>query len=192
VGALTLVSTPPTDVKQVYNDLATFGFSFLILITMWLRYTRIMSALPLESRRVVNLNILLLFCVSVEPFLFNLITRSPLVNPTPSALAAFGDATSKLYALDLGAMFAILGGFSLTLADEERKLIPKELTRQYRIEGATMFIFGVLFGVSALPIFYTITVDNGEPIRYFIWAIPLVVIWLRRAERGLTSKQASS
>ncbi|MDA4132872.1 MAG: TMEM175 family protein, partial [Thaumarchaeota archaeon] len=76
---MSLVSNPPTDVQAVYNDLATFGFSFLILITMWLRYTRIMSVFPIETRRVNNLNILLLFCVSIEPFLFNLVRNMPTV-----------------------------------------------------------------------------------------------------------------
>jgi uncharacterized membrane protein len=171
------VSNPPTDVGAVYGDLETFGFSFLILITMWLRYTRIMSVFPLETRRVTSMNILLLFCVSIEPFLFNLVTKTPVVTDP----GAFEDATSALYALDLGAMFAILGGFTLTLADEERKLIPKELTRQYRIEGASMFAFGLIFGISALPVFYVFKLGNGEAIRYYIWAIPLVLVWLRRA-----------
>ena len=110
---------------------------------MWLRYTRIMSVFPIQSRRVNNLNILLLFCVSIEPFLFNLVRNTPAVSDP----VAFPDATSQLYALDLGAMFAILGGFTFTLADEERKLIPKALIRQYRIEGVTWFVFGLTFGV---------------------------------------------
>ncbi|MGH9920649.1 MAG: TMEM175 family protein, partial [Nitrososphaerales archaeon] len=92
VGAISLVSNPPPNVGAVYNDLATFGFSFLVLITMWLRYTRIMSVFPLETRRVTNLNILLLFCVSVEPFLFNLVRNAPTVGDP----AAFANATSML------------------------------------------------------------------------------------------------
>jgi uncharacterized membrane protein len=170
------VSNPPTNVSQVYNDLATFGFSFLILITMWLRYTRIMSVFPLESRRVTNLNILLLFCVSIEPFLFNLVRNAPAATD-PNA---FTDATSTLFALDLGALFAIIGGFTLTLADEERNLIPKALTRQYRIEGAACFVCGLFFGVSALPVFFTVTLESGEPIRYFLWIVPLLLIWVSR------------
>src|SRR5271154_5333345 len=86
VGAISLVSNPPTTSGQVQNDLVTFGFSFLILITMWLRYTRIMSVFPLDSPGVVRLNIVLLFCVSVEPFLFNLVRNPPaaalLLNPS--------------------------------------------------------------------------------------------------------------
>jgi uncharacterized membrane protein len=181
------VSNPPVDIQAVYNDLATFGFSFLILITMWLRYTRIMSVFPMETRRVNNLNILLLFCVSIEPFLFNLVSNRPTTVTDPHA---FASATSALYALDLGAMFAILGGFSLTLANEERKLIPKALTRRYRIEGVITVVCAGIFCISALPVFYTTTLGNAEPIRFYVWAIPLVLFWVartweRRVEAGV-------
>jgi hypothetical protein len=142
---------------------------------MWLRYTRIMSVFPIQNRRVNNLNILLLFCVSIEPFLFNLVRNMPAVaDPT-----AFADATSQLYALDLGAMFAILGGFTVTLADEERKLIPKALIRQYKIEGVSAFVCGLIFGLSALPVFYGITLDGGA-LRYYLWGVPLALIWVTR------------
>ena len=176
VGAISLVSNPPTSVQAVYNDIVTFGFSFLILITMWLRYTRIMSVFPLESRRVINLNIMLLFCVSIEPFLFNLIRNTPAVTDP----GAFADATTSLYALDLGAMFGILGGFSITLADAERGLIPKALIRPYRFEGASWFVCGLVFGISALPIFFTTKLGNGDPIRIYIWVLPLLIIWIAR------------
>jgi uncharacterized membrane protein len=189
VGAISLVSNPPTSAGAVYNDLATFGFSFLILITMWLRYTRIMSVFPLETRRVTNLNILLLFCVSVEPFLFNLV-RNPPLPPLVTDPAAFADATSTLYALDLGALFAIIGGFTLTLADEERNLIPKALIRQYKIEGAIGFVCGLIFGVSALPVFFKITLENGISMRYYLWVIPLVLIWVLR--RVINAAKSSS
>jgi len=178
VGAISLVSNPPVNVQDVYNDIATFGFSFLILITMWLRYTRIMSVFPLETRRVI---IMLLFCVSVEPFLFNLIRNMP-VQVTDRR--AFGDVTTTLYALDLGAMFGILGGFTLTLAEEERNLIPKNLIRNYRFEGLSWFVCGLVFALSALPIFYVIRLSNGDPIRYYLWVAPLLLIWIARRITG--------
>jgi len=181
VGAISLVSNPPTTSGQVQNDLVTFGFSFLILITMWLRYTRIMSVLPLDSPGVVRLNIVLLFCVSVEPFLFNLVRNPPaaalLLNPS-----GFSDTTSTLFALDLGAMFVIMGGFTLTLADEERHLIPKEMVRQYRISGLGWFICGALFFISAIPVFYTTAIGGLGPLRYYFWAAPLVLIWVLRRQ----------
>ena len=178
VGAISLVSTPPTDVRAIYNDLFTFAFSFFVLITMWLRYTRIMSVFPLESRRVVNLNILLLFCVSIEPFLFNetKVSSSSIVNPIQ-----FFDTSSTLYALDLAAMFAILGGFALTLAREERKLLPKELMQSYKVEGLAWFVAAGIFAFTALPVFFSIRVPGGLEVRYYLWVIPVVVLYVERA-----------
>jgi hypothetical protein len=155
---------------------------------MWLRYTRIMSVFPIETRRVNNLNILLLFCVSIEPFLFNLVRNMPAVKDP----IVFPAVTSALYALDLGAMFAILGGFSLTLADEERKLIPKALIRKYRIEGGTTIICGLIFCISALPIFYTTTLGNAEPIRYYLWAVPLLLLQVARTLERRVAGQGES
>ena len=71
VGAITLVGSAPNNVTGLFNDITTFAFSFLILISVWMRYTKIMSVLPLENRWTISLNTLL-FSVSIEPFLFNL------------------------------------------------------------------------------------------------------------------------
>ena len=161
------MSSPPTTAQAVDNALVTFGFSFLILITTWLRYTRIMSVFPLEGRRATNLNIMLLFCVSIEPFLFNIVRNTP-AGVIPSLVDGYDNTTSMLYALDLGAMFGILGGFTLTIASEDRKLIPKALIRQYKIEGATLGAAGLIFLLSALPVFFRLTPYGSLPLRYYI------------------------
>jgi uncharacterized membrane protein len=183
VGAITLVSSPPADVPSIYSDLGTFGFSFLILITIWLRYTRIMSVLPLESQRVVTLNIILLFLVSVEPFLFNIV-RKP---PTVLNYGAYIDATSTLYALDLGAMMIILGIFTFSVADQDRKLIPAELVGQFRAETATWLTTGSLYLVTVLPFFFTIEVD-GTRLRYLFWAVPLLFILATRGYQRISTR----
>ena len=188
VGAITLVSSPPTDVGSIENDLATFGFSFLILITIWLRYTRIMSVLPLQSQRVINLNIILLFLVSLEPFFFNIVNHPP---PLVADPGAYGDATSTLYALDLAAMMFILGFFTLTVADEERKLIPKELVRQFKMESATWLITGCLYLATVLPFFYTFYLD-GIRLRYLLWIIPQVFIFASRAYARLAARRRAA
>lgn len=188
VGAITLVSSPPTDVSSVIGDLAIFGFSFLILILIWLRYTNIMSALPLDTREVINLNIILLFLVSAEPFLFNLVRRPPAGVTDPGL---YGNVTSGLYAVDLGMMFVILGFFSLALADEGRHLIPKDLIAQYKRMGNTYFGTAAIFLVSLVPFFYTFEVF-GQPLRYDLWAIPLVFVWLRRRYHNVKERVSRS
>jgi len=37
------------------------------------------------------------------------------------------------------------------------------------------------FGISALPVFFEITLDSGGPIRYCLWVVRLLLIWVSRA-----------
>lgn len=167
VGAITLVGNPPQTRGQLYVDVTSFGFSFLIVIQVWMRYTRIMSALPLETGRTIFLNTVLLFCVSVEPFLFHVLS------------SAIADSVSVLYALDLGALNVILGFFTLVLADEERKLIAPDLIKQFKFDGIFTFFAAALFFLSILPVFWHIYLF-GIPLRYDLWIFPLVILTVRR------------
>jgi uncharacterized membrane protein len=82
IGALTLISNVNsfTTASQLLGAISDFAFSFLILIGIWMRYTRIMSVLPLENRWTVSLNTALLFFVSIEPFLFNVMPMDHSLN----------------------------------------------------------------------------------------------------------------
>ena len=193
MGAITLVSQPPTSVGGIYNDIGTFGFSFVILISIWLRYTRIMSVMPVENSRTTRLNAALLFTVSIEPFLFGLLTRPPDISST--LLSSFEGSASAIYALDLGGMMAILGFFSLTLASEEKGFVSKEYAGQFRQEAKGLFVASGAFLVSILPFFYTVGFGPLGPIRFYVWIAPLVIVWLRRGirkSRGSGTQKSSS
>jgi len=107
IGAIVLIGRQPEDAFQVLFFLGIFGFGFLILITVWYRYSTIMSSLLLETSSLIIINMLLLFLVTVEPYLLNLIFLS-------SNLSVLGNLVSNLYALDLGTIFLILTYFSQT------------------------------------------------------------------------------
>jgi len=72
IGAISLVSRVPATPSRMLIDISQFGFSFLILVSVWLGFTNIMSVLPLEDGTTVILNLVLLFLVSIEPYLFYL------------------------------------------------------------------------------------------------------------------------
>src|SRR5216683_7535019 len=74
IGALNLITSKPTDTSILFGSIATFGFSFLILIFVWFRYTEVMSVLPVETGRTRALNTAMLFLVAIEPYLFNQIS----------------------------------------------------------------------------------------------------------------------
>jgi len=190
IGAIALVSSPPVTDAGFYRDIATFGFNFVVLISIWLRYTRIMSALPIETRGTMALNTVLLFTVSMEPFIFNIIRSGN--SATPASVPLF-EAASSLYGVDLGIMMLIMAVFTLALADEEKRLVPKEMLRQLRSESANWFLSSAIFLVSALPVFGRVFVGgvavSGLSVRTVLWLSGVVVIWVRvgrsrAAQRG--------
>ncbi len=74
IGALNLIANKPPDTPALFGNIASFGFSFLILIFVWFRYTELVSVLPVETTGTRALNTIMLFLVAIEPYLFNQIS----------------------------------------------------------------------------------------------------------------------
>jgi uncharacterized membrane protein len=173
IGALTLIGQPPSDFQALLLSIIFYAFSFTILISVWYSYTRTMGFLHVETDRLVILNILLLFLVSIEPFLFN-----QLINSTMS----FAENASIVYAFDLGGLFAIQTLFANSILSDKNK--PEQVIRDFRLRRNTLLIGMALFFISVLPIFWTwtIQVNNnfGIPIRFILWILTLFMPLIRR------------
>jgi len=193
IGAIALVSSPPTTPGALYKDITIFAFNFLILISIWLRYTRIMSVLPLETRLTVFLNLVLLFTVSMEPFLFNILRSGNSGHPADPALI---EVASSLYGFDLGAMMLVMAIFTLALANEEKQLVPKDMIRQMRWEATTWIISAAIFLVSAFPAFGRVSLDGlsvtGLSLRQVLWLVAIIVVWLRRGAARIGGQSAQA
>jgi len=189
IGAVAQLSRNPTGLGDILNSLGSFGFAFLILAVIWLRYSRIMSVLPVESPRIIAANMLLLFLVSVEPYLYNLMTISG-YTPGPNELAS--GTTTSLYALDVGALMIVIAYFTHEVTVEERHLIPRELMRGYRITMYTTLAAAAVFIISVLPIFWSIVVIQSPtiPLRYIMWCTVLMLNWWRRVNAWTTSRKS--
>jgi len=174
ISSIPLISRLPAKPFGILIDLAEFGFSFLILMSVWVGYTNIMSVLPLEDTTTLNLNLVLLFFVSAEPYLFYLnITFDLLTHEI------FLNLASTLYALDMMGLMLILALFTHQLAKEEKGLVPKESMKQFKRVGNTLYLSAALFAVSILPIFWSLKLDD-QPIRFYFWFIPLILSFLIR------------
>jgi uncharacterized membrane protein len=176
IGALTLISEKPSSSIDLAGTLIGFGWAFLILALVWVRYTSIMSVLPVETGRMIAANLLLLFLVSVEPYLYNLIAVS--FSSLPGQLDS-GIATTA-YAADMGAMFLVLAYFSNEVTIEEKRLIPKELLKRYKLMRNSTIVTAALFLVSMLPIFWGVVVF-GLQTRFILW-MGTFVTWMARRE----------
>ena len=172
MGSFVLVANPPSNASTLYGDLATFGFSFLILISVWLAYTRLIRALTLARHSTLNLNIVLLFFVSIEPFLLNVLVR-------PGVSGDFFATVSQAYAVDVGAMVTLLGLFAWALATAENPSIPNHARSFYRREALSRWFGAGMFFVSAFP-FFEAPQLLGEPLRLWMWGVALGIVWAPR------------
>lgn len=179
ISALTLVGEQPTTTEQLAFALGLYAFSFLILISVWRIYSSITSILPSETSLLVDLNIILLFFVSIEPYLFN-------------ELFALGgsmySSVSGIYGTDLAAMFFILAFFTHMLVDEEKHLIPQDLLGRYRGERNMTLLVALVFALSVVPYFGSAVVlathsggaEYEFTLRSVLWIACLIIGWSRR------------
>lgn len=127
-----------------------------------------MSLLPVETEKLINLNILLLFLVSIEPYLFDQLLSSSL---------AMAQNLSILYAFDLGGLVMIQTFFTSSLISEKEKSIPEQLLHEYKYRRNLQLIIAVIFFVSAIPVFWTSRIELSDigsiPLRLVFWFIAL-------------------
>jgi uncharacterized membrane protein len=179
IGAIILISKPPSNPGELFQSIAAFGFSFLILIQIWFRFTEIMSVLPVQTTDTRILNTMLLFLVALEPYLFN--TLSLFVVPQQSSTSLY-DVTSSVYALDIGAIYGILALFTHILTKEEKKLVAPDFLRRYKLSRNLEILVAIIFLVSAIPQLFTLN------LRYYVWASTFFVYRGGSLLRGLRKR----
>jgi uncharacterized membrane protein len=178
VATISLIIKLPRGPVGILFDVAEFGFSFLILISVWVTYTNIMSVLPLEDKTTVILNIVMLFLVAIEPYLFYLNVVFDL-----SGHEALLNAASIAYALDMAGLMAILALFTHQLTIEEKKLLPANLLAKYKRTKAIMFASAVLFAITIAPMFWSLKIMS-IPSRFFIWFVPLALSSIKQVSEA--------
>jgi len=152
--AVALIIQTDETVEDVAYNLFWFAFNFLILISVWISYSKLLEHVRFESSQTVWLNAALLLLVSVEPYLLNLM--------------AFGgdqdgrllEATSMLYALALGGIWLIMGAMHHQAAKDGPASLRQQ--RDSRLIDAGIFL------ASAAPVFWELEL-LGVPARFWIW-----------------------
>jgi len=186
IGALVLISKPPLNSHEILVDVVSFSFSFFILIVIWMRYTAVLAYVKVESRGLIQLNLALLFLVSLEPYFFFLLASGP----SEFVGGRIDDIASMLYAIDLAALMAILAFFSDRIARDDGSRIHPAEVRRHRIYRVVFYSSAVILLVSVLPLFWE-TALFGFPLRYFLWGWPVILILVGGlyAQRPLQSRQ---
>lgn len=187
IGAVGTLNSKPTTVGDLVQSVALFAFSFLILISIWLRYTEVMSVLPVETPRSRRLNIVLLFFVSLEPYLYNLFPLS----------ASFPlDVSTSAYALDIGCIYGILASFNNLLTSKDQGYVDADGRPTRRLIRDLQIVVSAMFFISAFPIF-SVTLAPNIPVRYLWWLASFFFIrgtriWSRAGKTRTNAKPGLS
>ena len=147
----------------------------MILILVWTDYSEVMAVLPIETHVALNLNMLMLFLVVLQPYLLYLL------NQTGEQLIEFA---SVIYALDLGGLMVISGFFHHELSVEEKKLVPAESSSSYKRASRLLFISAAWFFLTALPQFWSLEIYD-TPIRFYLWSGPVIISWISQATASM-------
>jgi uncharacterized membrane protein len=180
IGSLVLIGREPQSGEALAVSVLLFGFGFLIVVMVWLGYSRTMAVLPAEVPLALYTNLFLLFCVALEPYLFYVLQSVQ----APGLL----DAASVAYALDVGGMFFLLSALAYLVVKEEegsvergrQRLHPLVLAR-FRRSMKVLAVIGMIFVVSALPIFWVDTPIGV--LRFYLWAPSSLMFLMGRGAR---------
>jgi uncharacterized membrane protein len=188
IGSIALVQKIPDVPGDLVTDVVEFGFSFLIIVGVWLGYTRIVAVLPAETAGTVFLNLLLLFCVAVEPFLYYVLFQ---------ASEGFVEFASSAYAVDTGLMMGLLSSMMYLVVRQEsrvpvRKLRAAVLAR-FKVSMTVQAACGALFLASATPFFW-VQIPGLGYLRFLTWYVALGIFFASRVfgRRGPRTAERAS
>jgi hypothetical protein len=173
IGAISLVITNSlaSSVNDINRNILEFLFVFLILITSWIIYTSNMSVLPVETRLVIFMNVLLLILVAIFPYLFD-----QLISPLNT-----GDVqnySSILFTIDYGVTLLIMAAFAHIISIEEKQLVATSLITLYKTARTRVFLLSlIVFASLAFPWNWTLF---SVPARFYIWAVPVIIYWFNQ------------
>lgn len=180
ISALSLIGRPITSLPSVTQALLAYLFGFLILISVWFRYTRTMDFVRIETRLARGLNVALLFFVSVEPYLFNLLIApvSPVSGVSDFDWWLF---ISSWYAVDLGSLFLILGMYDVAALRSGATSQPPENVLKLRAARNVHFIGAAFIFLSLVPALGSWRIPLGPelgtiPVRAILWFAPFPLI----------------
>jgi len=173
IGAISLLGQQQADFSQVVISLSFFGFGFYLLVSVWYRHASIMKVLPFETTSLVIVNIVLLFLVSIEPYLLNYS-----ISLSANLSQSIRNPITQLYEIDFGSIYVILAYLLQQLIKQEKKLGRTKYISYYKNIMTLSLVVAAMFYISTLPYFGTINFSYFN-LRQIIWisALPIGLIY---------------
>ena len=178
IGAVALITSPPSSTSDINGRLLAFLFTASFIITAWMTYTYEMSVLPVETSFVIYLNVLMLILIAIIPYLLYNVEFANTTLPVADS-STIREYASSLFAIDLAGILAILSTFSHVISIEENHLVAPQIAKVFQTNRNVQAVLALIVIISLAPVFWTITF-LGEPVRLYIWFVPVFAYWARR------------
>jgi hypothetical protein len=134
-----------------------------------------MSVLPIETRLVTFLNVVLLILVAIIPYLFDQVVST--FNPINVQ-----EYASILFTGDFATTLLIMAIFSHIIAQEEEHLVDGEIMIRFRrSRNILSLLTGVVLLSLASPWDWLFL---GVHVRLLIWCVPIIMFWSNRMRRS--------
>jgi hypothetical protein len=166
IGTFTFITS---DTQLVLANILTFAFSFLILIYIWLRYTKILELIKVETTLEMCLNIIMLFLVVMEPYLFIQVQ----INSVSVVASSRLGYTSFLFGLDIAGLMLALGTIYILGLRNFRDL-RREIMSHYDYITKSLFLIGIFFLIADLPMVWNVYI-YGFQLRFVLWVLSAIV-----------------
>jgi len=167
IGSLVLIENRVQVWQSFVWNIVLFGFSFGVIALAWLSFSATMRYLSTEVPTVIFLNLMLFFCVILEPYVFYMLMNSS---------GQLSMVISQVFAFDVGFMFFVLGILAEMVVKEARLNHPHYHSDDLETLGRMVYpryVAGALFLISVVPFFW-ISTPLGH-LRSIIWASALAV-----------------
>ena len=174
IGSLILVQHQALAWQSFVENILLFGFSFAVIAMVWLSFSETMRYLSTEISSVVLLNLMLFFCVVLEPYLFYTLETSQ---------GQLLIVTSDAFALDMGLMFFVVGTLALIVEKEAKRYHPNYHSDDLTILQQMVYpryILAALFLLSVDP-FLWVSTPLAAPLnhlRVVLWISSLAVFFV--------------
>ena len=171
IGSLILVQNRVLVWQNFVGDILLFGFSFAVIAMVWLSFSETMRYLSTEIPSVVLLNLMLFFCVVLEPYLFYTLENSQ---------GQLLIVTSDVFALDTGFMFFVLGTLALIVAKQARRYHPNYHSDDLTVLQNMIYPRYILAALCLLSVDPFLWVSTPLPtpfdhLRFILWISSLAV-----------------
>lgn len=188
IGGIGFIYSVPSDKNAVINGMAWFALGFLILIVLWVNYTRVMDETEIESPWDMMLNVVLLLCVSIEPIFLNIISSGTM-----------DDFATMIYAIDVGTMLIIFSVFYHWIVEDKTREGKHDEMMEFRHLRVIRIADGGIFYLSILPFFWN-NMLFGIHLRFIVWflaIVPAMLVWyhnyrVHRPKPGTASTKAGA